>query len=162
MRDPKAKIMSVEQAASWRRALAATGKKLVMTNGCFDLLHRGHVEYLNLARQEGDALLVAINADASLREVKGPGRPIVAEADRAYQLASLESVDAVVVFAQRKPLELFKAAPPDIYVKGGDYTVETIDQEERRLLEGLGCRFHFPPEVPGVSTTDLIFRIVGS
>lgn len=158
-RSPESKIMGAEQAVTWRQALRAGGVRVGVTNGCFDLLHRGHAEYLACARGVCDALLVAVNSDASVRVVKGPGRPVVSEEDRAYLLASLEAVDAVVVFAERKPLHLLEALVPDVYVKGGDYDVNTIDQEERALLERLGCTFRFVGLVPGASTTETIARV---
>ena len=159
IRDPASKIMTYEQAIAFRQQLHDRGGKLVVTNGCFDVLHRGHVEYLSKSRLEGDALLVAVNGDASLRAVKGPTRPIVCEEDRAYLIASLECVDAVVVFPNQKPLDLFEQVPPDIYVKGGDYTEETTDREEYVVLKAVGAQFVFIPFVAGRSTTNVIDRI---
>jgi rfaE bifunctional protein nucleotidyltransferase chain/domain len=153
--------MTLEEAVAWRDSLRAGGRKLAVTNGCFDLLHRGHTEYLARAREAADALLVAINSDASVRAIKGPERPVVSESDRAFMLACLESTDAVVVFDDQKPLALLEAIAPDVYVKGGDYTVETIVQEERHLLEGLGATFAFIPFVSGFSTTRTIAKVRG-
>jgi len=133
--------------------------QVVLTNGCFDLLHRGHVEYLNHARVCGDALIVAINSDSSVAAVKGPDRPVVGERDRAYLLASLACVDVVHVFATRQALQLITELRPDLYVKGGDYTVDTIDQQERKLLDELGCTIRILPLVPGMSTTGIISRL---
>jgi len=133
-----------------------------MTNGCFDLLHRGHVEYLSRARGLGDALLVAVNTDSSIAALKGPLRPVIPESDRAYMLASLESVDAVVLFGTPEETDacpLLRRLAPEIYVKGGDYTAETINRKERALLRELGCRLEFVALVPGLSTTDLIRRV---
>lgn len=161
MRPPESKVMDLAAARIWRGELRAAGLRLAMTNGCFDLLHRGHAEYLARAREQADALLVAINSDASVRAIKGPTRPVVAEQDRAFLLACLESVDGVVVFGDEKPLGLFEKLVPDLYVKGGDYTVETIVQEERRLLEGLGVQFAFLPFVGGFSTTRTIAKLRG-
>lgn len=161
MRAPESKIMDLAAARVWRESLRAADRRLAMTNGCFDLLHRGHAEYLARAREQADALLVAINSDASVRAIKGPTRPVVAEQDRAFMLACLESVDAVLVFGEQKPLGLFEALVPDLYVKGGDYTVETIVQEERRLLERLGTQFAFIPFVGGFSTTGTIAKVRG-
>lgn len=158
-RHPRLKIMTAEQARAWRDGLRREGRRLVVTNGCFDLLHRGHAEYLHCARQLGDALLVAVNSDLSVRAIKGPERPVVGEADRAYLLGCLESVDAVVLFPEPKPLAVFAAVEPDIYVKGGDYTEETIDQEERALLRRLACAIRFIPFVEGHSTTGTIARV---
>ncbi|MCK5803717.1 MAG: adenylyltransferase/cytidyltransferase family protein [Lentisphaeria bacterium] len=151
--------MTLEQAVAWRRELGARGLRLAVTNGCFDLLHRGHVQYLHQARQLADALLVATNSDRSIRLVKGPDRPVVHEADRAYMLTSLRAVDAVVVFDSEKPLPLFEALQPDVYVKGGDYTVDTIVQEERRLLERLGVEIRFVQLIEGQSTTTTIRKV---
>lgn len=159
MRTPQAKILSLEKAVTWRQTLRETTQRLGITNGCFDLLHRGHAEYLCNARQRTDALLVAVNSDASVRRVKGPGRPVVSEADRAYMVASLECVDAVVLFETAKPIAVFRALLPDIYVKGGDYDENTIDREEHAVLKALGCTFVFVPFVPGFSTTQTIAQV---
>ena len=153
--------MTLDQAVAWRQGLRQQGLRLAVTNGCFDLLHRGHAEYLARARECADALLVAVNSDASVKALKGPSRPVVAEGDRAFLLASLEAVDAVVVFPTVKPLEVFRCVVPDVYVKGGDYTVDTIDREECVLLQSLGCEFRFIPFVPGLSTTSTISRVRG-
>jgi D-beta-D-heptose 7-phosphate kinase/D-beta-D-heptose 1-phosphate adenosyltransferase len=155
---PFYKIMSLEDARAWRQELRESGRRLVFTNGCFDLLHRGHAQYLNQARELGDVLIVALNSDASIRAVKGPQRPIVQEDDRAYLLASLEAVGAVIVFGTSTVIDLLHALQPDIYVKGGDYTLETIVQEERRVLEGMGTQIEFLSLVDGMSTTELIRR----
>lgn len=153
------KVISWEQLSAWREALRAKGRKLVVTNGCFDLLHRGHVTYLESARAEGDALLVGVNADASVSELKGPQRPVNCESDRAAVLAALESVDGVCIFTDRTALRLLTTVQPDIYAKGGDYTIDTINQEERRLVEKLGGKVVVLPVVPGKSTTALLEKI---
>lgn len=158
-RPPSKKIMTLREAVAWRRRLADSGRELVVTNGCFDLLHRGHAEYLARACRHGDALLVAVNSDASVRTVKGPGRPVVNEKDRAYLLASLEAVDSVVVFNERQAINVFRAIVPDVYIKGGDYTEKTIDQDEYVVLKKLGCRFEFVPFIQGRSTTETIERM---
>ena len=126
------KIIAWDKLPAWRAAFRATGKKLVVTNGCFDILHLGHVSYLESARNLGDALLVGINGDAAARQLKGPGRPVNSEADRAAVLAALASVDGVCIFADKTATKFLSAAKPDIYVKGGDYTLDTLNQEERR------------------------------
>jgi len=159
VRSPQSKVMSLEAAAAWRTRLATAGKHLVVTNGCFDLLHRGHVEYLNRARALGDALLVAINSDASVTALKGPGRPLVGEADRAYVLAGLEAVDAVVAFGTARATVVLRALRPDIYVKGGDYTPDSLDPEEREALREVGSRIEIMPLVAGLSTTALVSRL---
>ena len=155
----RSKIVDWNQLPAWRKALRASGKKLVATNGCFDILHLGHVTYLETARNHGDALLVGINADASVRELKGPGRPVNSETDRAGVLAALESIDGVCIFNDKRATHFLTAAQPDIYVKGGDYTLETLDQDERRAVESAGGRIVLISFVPGKSTTGLIEKI---
>ena len=157
VRSPESKLMSLEQAMDWRGALRASGRTLVVTNGCFDLIHRGHVEYLARAREHGDALLVAINSDASVAAIKGPGRPVIAEVDRAYLIASLEAVDAVVVFSTPKATDLLRALLADVYVKGGDYTIDKV--VGRNTVEENGGQVIIIPLSKGYSTTDLIDRI---
>jgi len=137
----------------------AMGKKLVVTNGCFDLLHPGHVTYLENARNLGDALLVGLNSDEATRQLKGPGRPVNSESDRAAVLAALASVDAVCIFKEKTATRFLLAAQPDIYVKGGDYTLETLNQEERGVVERGGGKIVVAPFVPGKSTTALLEKI---
>ncbi len=165
MRDPASKIMTADAAARWRTGLGRRGATLVMTNGCFDLLHRGHAEYLAQARALGDALLVALNTDAAICALKGPARPVLPQADRSFLVASLECVDAVVLFgtaASTDARSLLKRLLPDVYVKGGDYTIDTINQDERLLLEQLGSRIEILRLVAGVSTTELVDRLLRS
>jgi D-beta-D-heptose 7-phosphate kinase/D-beta-D-heptose 1-phosphate adenosyltransferase len=135
------------------------GKTVVWTNGCFDILHVGHITYLQRAASLGDILVVGLNSDKSVQEVKGPDRPIIPEHDRAFVMAELESVDYVTVFSDPTPLSVLDALKPDIYAKGGDYTMDTIDQEERHLVEGYGGRIHLIPGVEGQSTSYIIGRI---
>ena len=132
----------------------------MVTNGCFDLLHVGHVTYLEAARNLGDALLVGVNADASVRELKGPSRPVNCQADRAAILAALESVSGVCIFPEKQATDFLARVQPDIYVKGGDYKLETLDQDERRIVEQCGGRIAILPFVPGKSTTGLLEQIV--
>jgi rfaE bifunctional protein nucleotidyltransferase chain/domain len=153
------KIIAWEQLPVWRAARRASGKKLVVTNGCFDLLHLGHVTYLEAARNQGDALLVGVNSDAAARELKGPDRPLNCETDRAAVLAALASVDGVCIFAEKTATRFLSAARPDIYVKGGDYTLATLNQDERRTVEQAGGRIVIIPIVPGKSTTALLERV---
>jgi rfaE bifunctional protein nucleotidyltransferase chain/domain len=153
------KIVAWDKLPEWRAALRASGKRLVVTNGCFDLLHLGHVTYLETARNEGDALLVGVNGDAAVRQLKGPDRPVTPEHDRAAVLAALESVDGVCIFAEPTATRFLAAARPDIYVKGGDYTMDTLNQEERRTVEQAGGRVVIIPFVPGKSTTALLKKI---
>jgi rfaE bifunctional protein nucleotidyltransferase chain/domain len=153
------KIVSWDQLPAWRAAIRASGKKLVVTNGCFDLLHLGHVSYLEAARNLGDALLIGVNGDDSVRQLKGDARPVNAEADRAAVLAALQSVDGACIFTEKTATRFLAAAQPDIYVKGGDYTLETVNQDERRAVEQGGGRVVIIPFVPGKSTTSLLEKI---
>ena len=153
------KIIPWQRLQAWRESLRAGKKVLVVTNGCFDLLHRGHVNYLQAARGLGDLLLVGLNNDASVRDIKGPGRPLNNEADRAAVLAALESVSAVCVFPDRTAMRFLALAQPDIYAKGGDYTIDTINQEERHLVEQTGGRVAVLGGVPGKSTSTLLEKI---
>ena len=159
--DPAERVLSLEQALKFREELRRAGRKLVVTNGCFDLLHRGHATYLAAARAQGDALLVLVNSDASVRELKGPSRPIVDEYSRAFLLASLRAVDAAMVFDGKRCDRELAALAPDIYVKAGDYTLETIDRTERAALEKAGTKIVFMPFVPGFSTTGTLKKILG-
>ena len=140
--------------------MRASGKRLVVTNGCFDLLHVGHVTYLETARHQGDALLVGLNGDESVRHLKGADRPIAPEDDRAAVLSALESVDGVCIFAEPAATRFLAAAQPDVYVKGGDYTLETLNQEERQAVERAGGRIVIIPFVPGKSTTAMLKKIM--
>jgi rfaE bifunctional protein nucleotidyltransferase chain/domain len=153
------KIIPTEKLSAWRGGIRAAGRKLVVTNGCFDLLHRGHVTYLETARNLGDALLVGLNSDDSVRTLKGPDRPLNLEDDRAAVVASLQSVDAVCVFRERDALRFLSIARPDIYAKGGDYTIDTINQDERRLVEQMGGKVVVIGGVAGKSTSALLEKL---
>ena len=153
------KVVDWEAAARWVRDLQGQGKLAVFTNGCFDLLHLGHVTYLETARRQGQALLVGVNGDEAVRQLKGPDRPVNDEYDRAAVLAALESVDAVCIFADSTATRFLAAAQPDIYVKGGDYTLETLNRDERQTVERAGGRIVLIPFVPGKSTTALLKKI---
>ena len=153
------KILTFDDLPAWREHLRAAGKRLVVTNGCFDILHVGHVTYLEAARRQGDVLLVGLNSDASVRAIKGAGRPVNSERDRAVVLAALEAVDGVCVFSESDARRLLTVAQPDIYAKGGDYTLETINQAERRLVEGSGGRVVVLGGVPGHSTTGVLRKL---
>lgn len=155
------KIVAWEELPNWRAALRAQGRRLVVTNGGFDLLHVGHVTYLEQARNLGDALLVGLNSDASLRQLKGPTRPVNPAADRATVLAALESVSAVCVFEDKRATRFLELAQPDIYVKGGDYTLETLDPDERRIVEQAGGKIVLLPFVPDKSTSATLKKISG-
>ena len=150
------KILSAGELVAQRDALDADGRRLVFTNGCFDLLHVGHVRYLQAAQAEGDALAVGLNADASVRALKGPGRPLNPADERAEVLAALACVDYVTIFDEPRATRLLAQVRPHVYVKGGDYTLETLDAEERAVLLEAGARIGFVPMVPGRSTTRLV------
>ena len=152
-------MISWEQLPAWRAALRASGKRLVVTNGCFDLLHLGHVTYLESARNQGDVLLIGVNGDDSVRQLKGPTRPLNCESDRAAVLAALDSVDSTCIFTEKTATRFLGAAQPDVYVKGGDYTLETLNQDERRAVEQGGGRIVIIPFVPGKSTTAILEKI---
>lgn len=153
------KILSVQEMASRCELLRSEGRRLVFTNGCFDLLHVGHVRYLQSARDCGDALAVALNGDASVRALKGPTRPINCEADRAEVLASLECVDFVTFFHTPRVDEVIRAVRPHVYVKGGDYTIETLDPSERAALQEVGAVVEIVALVPGKSTTAVVRKM---
>ena len=149
-------LLSAAELRAARDELDARGGRLVFTNGCFDLLHVGHVRYLQAARALGDALALGLNGDESVRALKGPGRPLNSAADRAEVLLALACVDFVTIFAEPRATALLAAVRPHVYVKGGDYTLETLHAEERATLLAAGAEIRFVPLVPGRSTTNLI------
>lgn len=151
------KIVDRETLIAARRQLGEQGRRVVLTNGCFDLLHPGHVRYLAEARRLGDALIVALNSDASVRRLKGAGRPILSESERAEVLAALAAVDWVTVFDEDTPRPLIAALLPDVLVKGGDWAIEEIVGREE--VEAAGGRVLALPYLEGSSTTDIIERI---
>jgi D-beta-D-heptose 7-phosphate kinase/D-beta-D-heptose 1-phosphate adenosyltransferase len=151
------KIRSLHEIKQIRISLREQGKSLVFTNGCFDLMHVGHVRYLEAAAGLGDFLLVAVNSDSSVRTLKGPSRPLNPEIWRAEVVAALEFVDAVIIFVEETPLALIKALEPDVLVKGSDWALEEI--VGRREVESSGGRVVRIPLVEGVSTSSLIERI---
>ena len=138
--------------------LKREGKKVVFTNGCFDILHAGHTRYLREARKLGDALILALNSDSSVRSIKGPMRPIVPEAERAEVVASLDSVDYVTVFDELTPLELIEYLRPDVIVKGGDWAEKDIVGAES--VRKWGGRVAVMPEIVGASTTNIIDKVL--
>lgn len=153
----KAKTLTADQMLAERDRLRTAGKQLVFTNGVFDLLHVGHVRYLAHARELGDALVVAINSDRSVRELKGPDRPVFDENERAEILAALRHVDYVVVFDDISPRVLISRLLPDVLVKGGDYQIDEIHGREE--VEAAGGKVIPLPFVPGASTTSLLERM---
>jgi rfaE bifunctional protein nucleotidyltransferase chain/domain len=159
LRPPSGKIVSLAEAPAFREALRQRGRKVVATNGCFDLLHVGHLRYLTEARPFGDFLWVGLNGDASVRELKGPNRPIVPEDDRAQMLAALRVVDAVTIFPEVRATSFLRATQPDTYVKGGDYTVESLNAEEAAALRECGAAIKIVSLVPGKSTSNLVKKM---
>ncbi|HEY6973066.1 MAG TPA: D-glycero-beta-D-manno-heptose 1-phosphate adenylyltransferase [Nitrospiraceae bacterium] len=152
------KVVTTEQLVPLLAQARTQGKRIVFTNGCFDLMHVGHTRYLQAAKALGDLLVVGVNSDASVKSLnKSPDRPIVPESQRAEVLAALGCVDHVVLFAEPDPSRLIRALQPDVLVKGGDWSVETI--VGRDIVEGRGGVVKTIPLVPGVSTTTLIHRI---
>lgn len=157
-RHPTEKIFSWARAREWRASLRP--RRLVFTNGVFDLLHPGHVDVLLAARRAGDALVVGVNSDASVQRLKGPGRPVRNQAERAYVVAALAMVDAVVVFEQDTPLELIRELDPDVLVKGGDYSETTIVGATE--VRARGGDVVVVPLTEGQSTTSIVERLRGS
>lgn len=156
---PNAKLLTLDAAAAARERLRQAGKKVVLTNGIFDLLHTGHLYYLQKARELGGALFVALNSDASTRILKGPARPVQTEEQRAFALAALAFVDAIVIFYEPRLTAEIRALRPDVYCKAGDYTIDKLDVGERAALQEVGTQIQFLPFLAGFSTTNLIARI---
>ncbi len=152
-------VLDQAEAAAWAAELRTAGRSVVFTNGCFDLLHRGHVDYLQRARGLGDALVVGLNGDGSVRQIKGPGRPILPEADRSALLAALRAVDAVVVFHQPTAEALVAAIQPAVYVKGGDWGSGQRTPPEAAVVLSYGGRVQFIPYLPGRSTSEIVAQI---
>jgi rfaE bifunctional protein nucleotidyltransferase chain/domain len=152
--DPASKVMTLADAVAWRKGVSG---RVVFTNGVFDLLHPGHIDVLVGARRTGDLLVVGLNSDDSVRRLKGPGRPVRAEAERAYVVAALAMVDVVVVFSEDTPLELITAIRPDVLVKGGDYAEPTIVGAQE--VRAWGGQVAIIPLTPGQSTTSIIQRL---
>ena len=151
------KILDQAKASDLRDKYA--GKTVVFTNGCFDILHVGHVRYLAAAKRLGDILVVGLNSDASVRELKGIGRPLNSQYDRAEVMAALEAVDHVIIFAEKRVSHLLRQMRPQIYAKGGDYTVDSLDSEEVAALKEINARIEILPLVPGKSTSKLVQTI---
>lgn len=157
MRNPVDKIMTAAEARALRDQLVAAGKKLAFTNGAFDILHRGHVTYLNFARNQGDALCVGLNSDASIKRYKGENRPINPQDDRAIVMASLEAVDAVVIFDEDEPKELIAKVLPQVLIKGKDWAHYVSGRD---IVEANGGHVVLADMVDGRSTTGTIERVV--
>jgi rfaE bifunctional protein nucleotidyltransferase chain/domain len=153
------KLRKLADAVVWREEQRRKGRRVVLTNGVFDLLHTGHLYFLRQARQLGDALIIALNSDVSVRTLKGPARPVQDEVQRAYALGALECVDGIIIFREPRLTEEIRALGPDVYCKAGDYTLEKLNSEERAALQEIRARIEFMPFLPGFSTTNLIARI---
>lgn len=153
-------LLQWDEAAAYREELRGEGKSVVFTNGCFDVLHAGHVEYLAWARAQGDALIVGLNEDASVRRLKGDARPLVPFAERAKTLLALRSVDAVVGFGESTPEALLERIRPDVHVKSDQYSAAELP--ERTVVLAHGGRIALAPHVAGRSTTDLIAAIINA
>lgn len=151
------KLINRDEIADVVQINKAAGKTIVFTNGCFDIIHTGHVRYLAEARKLGDCLIVGLNSDLSVRELKGPTRPVNHQEDRAEVMAALAAVDYVVVFDERTAESLISEIQPDIYVKGGDYCIEDIP--EVKIVAGNGGKTVLIPEVPGRSSSNIIKKI---
>ncbi len=150
-------VLSLRRAVDWRERAGREGKRVVFTNGCFDIIHRGHVELLREAASHGDLLIVGLNSDSSIRRLKGGGRPFVSQGDRAVIVSSFRYVDRVVIFEEETPLRLIRELRPDVLVKGGDYVLEEI--VGRDIVEGDGGEVVVVPYLEGCSTSGLVDRI---
>lgn len=157
MRRLEDKIIPFEKVSDLSIRLRSTGKRIISTNGCFDILHLGHIQYLNQARLLGDVLIVGLNADASVKQIKGDSRPIQNEKTRTLQLAALEAVDYVVVFIEKTPESLLEKLRPYLHVKGGDYDPATLP--EKAIVEKFGGTVKCLPLIEGHSTTQLIRKL---
>jgi rfaE bifunctional protein nucleotidyltransferase chain/domain len=155
----KEKIITLPELAQRAEALRVRGQRLVLTNGCFDLLHVGHVRYLEQARRLGEKLAVAVNGDESVRKLKGVGRPLNSEQDRAEIVAALGAVDFVIIFRPERATEVIRAVRPAVYAKGGDYKIEDLNAEEVAALKAVGAQIEILPLVPGKSSSALIAQI---
>ncbi len=153
------KIVDIKELGARAGKLRAGGKRIVLTNGCFDLLHVGHVRYLEAARGLGDLLVVGVNSDQSVRNLKGAHRPINNERDRAEVIAALSCVDLVAIFHETRAVRLLEEAAPAIYTKGGDYTLDSLDPTERAVLEKLGAEIRILPLESGYSTSALLQKL---
>jgi len=153
------KLVTLEQLKGLVGRFRSEGKRIAWTNGCFDIIHAGHVDYLERSKAYGDFLVVGLNSDASVKQLKGEFRPIFSEQDRAKVLCALSAVDFVVIFAEKSPIKIIEQLQPDFYIKGGDYTIDTIDQAERQVVEGYGGKIVLLPMVAGVSSSIIVEKI---
>ena len=157
MSSSSSKILGLKQLACQVEGLRRVGQKIVFTNGCFDLLHLGHVRYLEQAKALGDVLVVAVNSDDSVRALKGEGRPLIPESQRAQIIAALACVDFVTIFSDPDPIPTIQALRPDVHVKGGDYTEEQLPEAE--VVKAYGGEVVIIPQIDAPSTSNLIERI---
>jgi len=153
------KLRSRDELRGLVSAAKQDGKRVVFTNGCFDILHPGHVVYLKKAAELGDVLILALNSDTSVKQLKGPTRPILNEHERAVTMSGLESITWLVLFNETRVTSLLECLKPDVWVKGGDYTLESLDAGEREMAQSLGIQVRFIPPVEGISTTSILERI---
>ena len=153
------KLVTFEELTELMQKARRQGKKIAWTNGCFDIIHAGHVDYLERSKAYGDFLVVGLNSDASVKKLKGDLRPIFSEQDRAKVLCSIIYVDYVVIFSDKSPIKMIALLKPDFYIKGGDYTIDTIDQNERKVVEGYGGEIVLLPMVEGVSSSIIVEKI---
>jgi rfaE bifunctional protein nucleotidyltransferase chain/domain len=156
------KILTAESLFDWRDNIKRKGQRLAATNGCFDILHAGHINYLQAARNAADALIVGINSDRSVRELKGPTRPIQNENDRAAIIAALQSVDGVYIFDELRATKFLELTQPELYVKGGDYSLEELPEEERQIISKIGAELKVLELVSGRSSSNIADRIIRS
>ena len=152
-------LIPANRIADFAATLRESGQKIVFTNGCFDILHPGHVRYLAAARTLGDCLILGLNSDSSVKKLKGDSRPVNSEIDRAEVVGALTAVDYVVIFNEDTAEELIKKIRPQIYAKGGDYNLDNLP--ESKIVEAYGGETHFIPLVAGKSTTNIISRLIG-
>lgn len=153
------KLRTLEGAQKRKKELQESGKTVVLTNGCFDLLHTGHLYFLREASKLGDALFIGLNGDQSVKALKGPTRPVQSELERAYAMNALDFVDTVFIFQTKRLTAEITAIQPNIYSKAGDYNIDSINEEEKGALIQAGTQIQFLPFLPGYSTTSLIKKI---
>lgn len=153
------KLVTLDQLIEIVKQARMQGKKIAWTNGCFDIIHAGHVEYLEKSKSYGHLLVLGLNSDQSVKILKGELRPIFSELNRAKVLCSIIYVDYVMLFSDPSPIKIIRTIQPDFYIKGGDYTINTIDQDERRVVESYGGEIVLLPMVEGVSTSVIVEKI---
>jgi rfaE bifunctional protein nucleotidyltransferase chain/domain len=153
------KFTSLKQLQKIVSLTKTEGKKIVWTNGCFDILHAGHIDYLEKAKSFGDILIVGLNSDKSVRKLKGNLRPIYSESDRIRILRAIVFIDYIILFNEPRPVKIIQTLQPDFYIKGKDYTLDTLDQTERKIVESYGGKIILLPLVDGISTSIVIDKI---